>query len=154
MQAHNRKGFYPVDTSSAKIRKLPVATTQTLARGDMVILSSGQIAIALASSAELCGVMAQDSVLATAAALVEVYADPETVFVGRADAALSLANAFSTYNEIDITGATGAMQLDADASSTNALIILEQHDTSEDLTAAGTQWCVKINKHAFANTSS
>lgn len=154
MQSHNRKGFYPVDSTSAKIRKLPVATTQTLTRGDPVILSSAQVAIALANSGELCGVMAQDSVLATENTLVEVYADPETVFVGRANAALSLANALNAYQYIDIVGATGAMELDADASSTDVMQIVEQHDTNEDLTAAGSRWRVKINKHAFANTSS
>jgi len=152
-QTHGARGFFPVESSSAKIRRLPVAAAQTLKRGDMVILSSGQIAIALAASGELAGVIAEDSAAQAENTLVDVYADPETVFVGRADGALALADALNSLKEIDITGATGAMMIDANASATDVLLIVEQYDTREDLTAAGAQWKFKINKHAFANTS-
>lgn len=61
------------DNMPPAIQKFPVAGSQTLVPGDLVVLSSGQIAKASASVAAPFGVMAQTSTTATAATLVEVY---------------------------------------------------------------------------------
>ena len=150
-QADNKKGFYPLYPDNARITELPVATTQTLAVGDAVILSSGQVAIALANSAILCGVMAEPSVLATAATKVKVYADPDTIFQCRQDST----DAIAIGDEIDLAGATGAMQLDGNVSTADQFKLIggplpNEGDNSTPTAAAGRRWAVKINKHEFA----
>ena len=147
-QAHNRKGFFPADIGKAKLRRLPVAAAQTLAAGDVVILSSSQVAIGLAGSAELCGVIAEPSVGQAAGTEVMVWADPETVFIARTNADTSV----GAGAEVDLVGGTGAMEIDEDASSTDVIVLLGQVDPDETA-AAGQRWYCKINKHAFAELS-
>jgi hypothetical protein len=145
-QSHNRQGFYPVNPD-AKISYLPVAATQTISRGDAVILSSGLVAIGLAGSAVLAGVIAEDSTLQTAGTLVACYIDPDEVFVGVADADSS---SLVAGDEADLIGATSAMMIDADASTTDVFKLLRLHDPAEAAATARAQWQFKINKHAFA----
>ncbi len=142
-------GFRPAN-AFPKIRWLPVAATQTLAPGDLVILSNNQIAIATATSAELCGAMAGRSVLADAGTLVPVYADPDEEFVCIADADSSGVGA-GDYR--DIVGATGAMQMDVGGTTYNVLTALRANPDAT-LTSAYAQWIVKIALHAFADISS
>lgn len=148
-QAHNPKGFFPAYPAQAKTQRMPVAASQTLARGDAIIISSGQVAIALANSAEIAGVIAQASVGAAAATMVEVWNDPDQVFIGRANAG----NAIAAGATCDIIGATGAMELDENATSTNVAKIVELLDDTEAATAAGKRYKFKWNLHAFADTS-
>lgn len=66
----------------------PVATTQTLVVGDLVVLSSGQVAKASASITSVFGVMAEASTTQTAGTLVKVYPImPGQVWRATADAA-------------------------------------------------------------------
>ncbi len=150
-QAHNLKGFWPLD-SGAEITYLKVAATQTLTKGDAVILSigSGLVSIGLAASAELCGVIAQDSVLQASGTLVAVYANPNEKFIGNADAdsSASVAGAY-----VDLVGATGAMLLDVGLSVTDVFTLVAPYDSSEALATANARWICQINKHAFAETS-
>ena len=148
-QSNNKYGAWPVEGTHAPIRWLPVASTQTLTKGDFVILSSGKIAIALATSAELCGVIAQDCASLTAGTLVPVYAYPHTIFEVIADADSSSATIGAEY---DIVGATGAMMLDIGGSTYDVLVPV--HSVPDDTLAnAYARWHVRINKHAFADTS-
>lgn len=147
-QTHNPKGFLPVDMRSAVIRMLPIASSQTLARGDAVILSSGQIAIALANSAELCGVVARDCASLAAGTLVPVWADPDTIFVGRTNST----NSAAIGAEVDLVGATGAMEIDENASTMDIFVLCGKHDPNESA-GAGERLYVRINKHAFADTA-
>lgn len=147
-QADNPKGLRPY--KCAPPRPLPVKTTQTFAVGDALELSSGQVCIATAAGAILCGVAAQPCASLTAGVEVMVYADPDDIFIARQDST----DALVIDNEPDLTGATGAMQLDSDASSTDVFKIvggpLANDDGSAASAAAGRKWLVKINKHAFA----
>ena len=146
-QTYNRKGFFPEDAHARKVR-LPIAASQTLSMGDAVILSSGQVAVALAASTSLCGVVAQDCSGLAANTPVAVWADPDTVFIGTADAdsSSSLAGA-----EVDLVGATGAMQLDVGASTTDVFKLLSALP-DDDTASANARWQTKINKHDFAPT--
>lgn len=70
------------------VQEAPVATTQTLVVGDLVVLSSSQIAKASASVALPFGVMAENSTLATAGTMVKFYVlHPLQVWRAVADAA-------------------------------------------------------------------
>ena len=55
------------------ISKFPVAATQTLIVGDIVVLSSGQVAKGGNGTGRVLGVMAQISTTASAGTLVDVY---------------------------------------------------------------------------------
>jgi len=152
-QSNNKYGAWPIDLAQASqgLRWLPIAGSQTLTKGDFVILSSGLVAIALANSAELCGVIAQDCASLTAGTLVPVYADPDTVFevIADADSSSQVAG-----NAPGIVGATGAMMLDVgDDNSTDVLVCLRANP-SDTTSSAYARWLVKIGKHAFADISS
>jgi hypothetical protein len=148
-QADNPKGLRPVNPDRAPVRRLPVATTQTIARGDAVYISSGQVAIAIANTAVLCGVAAQPAASLTAGTDILVWADPNTEFVMRQDST----DAIVIGSEIDLTGGTGAMQLDGNVSTADQFKLvggpLTNDDGSAPTAAAGRQWIVKINKHEF-----
>jgi hypothetical protein len=148
-QTNNKYGAWPINEKKAEITHLPIAASQTLAAGDFVILSSGLVQIALAASAELCGVVARDCSGLAASTRVPVYADPDTVFEVIADADSSSVTAGA---EVDIIGATGAMMMDADASSTDVLTAIRSN-ADDDTSSAYARWLVKINKHAFADQS-
>lgn len=150
-ETYNPYGFMPVDPESAHIEYYPVATTQTLAKGDPVILSSGQVAIAVeASSAELLGVMAEDAASLTAAVLVAVYDDPDTVFYARTNAD---ASSVAIGTHADLAGTTGAFTLNVSTSNQDLFCILgtKVGDTNSTV---GAHLRVKIMKHALADISS
>ncbi len=149
-QSNNKYGFWPASGRHARITYLPVKASQTLAVGDAVILSSNQVAIALYDSAELCGVMAQPAASLDAGTMVAVYADPDTYFEAIADADSS---SVEPGDKIDIVGGTGAMMLDADATSTNVMCVLRGNVEDTD-SSAYARWLVKIDLHAFADVSS
>lgn len=69
------------------VRKLAVAATQTLVKGDLVILAAGLVTKAGVNLADVLGVMAQDSDGAASGTLVQVYlAMPGQVWRATADA--------------------------------------------------------------------
>jgi hypothetical protein len=69
------------------VRDLPVAATQTLVKGDLVVLSGGKVAKAGTSVTGILGVMAEDSDGAAAGTMVAVYlARPGHVWRATADA--------------------------------------------------------------------
>lgn len=145
----NRYGFIPANPD-AKILWLPIATGQTLAAGDPVILSSGQVAVAVSnSSTELLGVVAQDCASLTAGTLVPVYHRSECEFIVRASTAPSSATVGTGY---DITGTTGAFQLNVGATS-QALCCLLGTVPGETTSNAGCLCRVKIVEHALADLS-
>lgn len=148
-QANNRKGFYPADINAVPTT-LPIGTAQTLTKGDAVILSSGLVKIAEATSAELAGIIAQDVAAPAVNTLVKVWGpnDPGMEFIGRVDASTS----YVAGGDIDLVGATGVMQLDANATSTGVFLLDRAHP--DDSAGAGQRWYVRINKHAFASISS
>jgi hypothetical protein len=147
---YNIYGLIPLHPDKAKIRWLPVAASQTLVRGDPVILSSGQIAVAVSdSSAELVGAMAADSSSATAGTLVPVYADPAERFKIRASAA----TAETIGTAYDISGTTGAFECNV-AGTSQALLCCWGTVAGDTAATDGRYLEVQIVKHAFADLSS
>ena len=114
-----------------RIEKLPVAASQAIERGDVLVLSSGQLAVAGDGTGEVVGVAAQDSASQDAGTLIEVYVvTPTQVWemVASADASSIVRDGTSTYdltsaqlvNVADTTG--GSLQVvDIDADD-NTLI--------------------------------
>jgi hypothetical protein len=148
MQEHNRKGLYPLNPN-AQINYLKVAATQTLAVGDVVGLTSGQVRVGVATDSELVGVMAEASVLKATNSLVAVYTDPDEIYVARMDGTTTkLAG-----EKCDLIGGTGAMQLDADADTYHHFVLIRPIDVNETSTAVGAQWAVRLNLLALSEVS-
>lgn len=112
------------------VKKFPVAASQTLVVGDLVVLSSGQVAKAGASTATVLGVMAQDSDGATAATLVDVYVcQPGQLWAATADADAS--SAVLAGKAYDINASTQTVDV---GDSTNGCIqIVETVDSNTDV---------------------
>jgi len=144
-QAENRKGFFPADPE-ARMNYYPIAASQTLAAGDAVILTSNLVDVALDSSAALLGVIARDCSGLAASTMVPVWDDPDTVFIGTANADSSGVGA---GDEVDLVGTTGIMQIDEDASSTDVFKLIAALPDDAPATA-NCRWKFKINKHLLA----
>lgn len=149
MQAHNRKGFFPLNPN-AHIGYYKVATTQTLAAGDVVGLTSSQVRVAVSTDSELLGVMVEPSASKTANTLVAVYDDPDEIFVGR----MSTTTTKLAGDKIDLTGGTGAMQLAAATDTYHHFVLLGPLDPAETSTAVGALWKVRLNLLALVEVSS
>ena len=107
------------------VHSFPVAGSQTLLAGDLVVLSSGQVAKASASVAAPFGVMAEDSSGASAGTAVRVYPiSPGQVW--RATASASASSAVLGSTKYDITAA----QLVDIADSTNGSIFIVKTGSS------------------------
>ena len=133
-------------------RPLKVAASQTLAVGDALAqtTSADTVEIALANSAELVGVCAQVCSSLDANTEIMVWCDPDDIFLARQDGT----DAIYLAAEPDLTGGTGAMQLDGSETSTDVFKLVggpvKNDDGSTPTAAAGRRWLVKINKHALA----
>jgi hypothetical protein len=112
------------------IAEFPVATAQTLLKGDLVFLSSGQVTIAGASTVSVLGIMAEDSAGAAAGTLVKVLvAAPGYVFNATADAdATSHVLATKKY---DINATT--QTVDVGDNANGCIIILELADSTTNV---------------------
>ena len=149
-QSHNKKGLWPLNPD-AVVSYLPVKASTALAAGDAIILTSNQVDLGLAASAELAGVMAESTTTAiSGGTLVGVYANPSEKFVGKT----SGANALAVGAACDIEGGTGAMLINENATSTNVLLAWGAYDPEEVDTSAGRRQIVSIRLHAFAEVSS
>jgi len=143
--ADNKRGFWPID-ENVKTVDFPVAASQTITRGDAVILSSGQVAIAVAGSARILGVIGRTATTLAAGTMVPVYvAGAATEFMGRQDGSDTLA----IGDELDLIGATGVMQIDSDASTTDVFRLTREVDTGE-ADGAGKRWVFIVNKPELA----
>jgi hypothetical protein len=111
----------------ARIKLLPVGSSQNLKKGDPVSLSSGQVVAGAAGAATFVGVMNQDSENQSAGTMVEVIlCDDETIFkvdfltggtkTNFSDSDLGVAfdvGATTNYNKInpdDVTGGAWVVQ--------------------------------------------
>jgi hypothetical protein len=150
-EAYNKYGFFPLHPEDARVNHYPIKTGQTLAAGDPVILDSGQIAVAVSnSSTELIGVVARDCASLTAATLVPVWDDPDTIFKCRASAD---ASSLAVGTARDLTGTTGAFQLNV-AAGTQSVVLFMGCLPAEDSSQAGAYCRARIAKHGFADISS
>ena len=143
LQANNLCGFQPLN-SGARIGVYKAATGLTVAAGDLVTTASGQVSIASSATATAIILGVAVSAVSNAAANdpVEVYDDPEQLFIAKADG--SMASKY-TGTTLDITGATNAQVLNADTDTYHHVELLRQFDTSEDNAAAGVRWVCRIN---------
>lgn len=115
------------------LRKLPVAASQTIAKGDALIMSSGKVAKGGAAIGEVVGVAAQASDGAAAGTLIEVeIAMPWQVWraTASADATSVVLNGTETYDltsaqVVDVADTTGgSLQIvDIDASVNTAIYV-------------------------------
>lgn len=143
-QSHNPYGFRPLRGTKPVIGHFPIKTGQSLKKGDAVIIDTLQIAIGLAASARLLGFVARDCASLTAGTKVPVWlATPGSLWVGRAN---DDSSAVGLGSEVDLVGATGAMEIDEDASATDVFKLLYQLNDEEDNTAAGAEWVFIVNK--------
>lgn len=155
MGTYSPLGFFP-ESADAQAVPLKLAASQTISKGDAVIWSSGLVAIAVAGSARILGVAAEAATTNASGVRTDTYAsgkaqthilvygvkNPNEVFLGCFDADSS---SITAGTEPDLVGATGAMYLDTDASSTDVFKVLGPVE-GETLTAARARWRFVINK--------
>ncbi len=112
------------------IHEFPVAAAQTLKVGDLVQLSSGQVALCGDGTSSVLGIMAQDSASAAAGTLVKVQvAQPGYVY--RATASADATNYVLNAKTYDVTDTTQTVNV-ADTSG-GCIIILELADSTTDV---------------------
>jgi len=149
-ESYNPYGFWPA-TPNAKTRMMEVAASQTFAAGDPLVLSSGQVAVAVQnSSTELCGIAAEACASLDQGTEVAVWADPDQEFFGRCNAD---ASGVAVGTLMDLDGTTGAFEIDENASDQDLFCHLGVKRGDDD-SQAGAQLRVRIAKHAFADVSS
>lgn len=84
------------------VMKFPVAAAQAISRGDLLVLSSGQLALATTSITEVFAVAMQDSASADAGTLIEVQLIlPGTTW--RATASADASSVALTSRKFDLT---------------------------------------------------
>jgi len=90
-----------------------VATSQTIAKGDAIILASGLIQIAVATSGQLYGI-ANESIVSSAAGATMTFipAAPGYIFSGQGSGTPTQA---MLGTAVDIEGATGVMEINENA---------------------------------------
>lgn len=135
-------GFRAVQSGSSGpfAREYPVAASQTIAAGDMVILVSGLVQIAVAGSASLLGVAVNPvtttgSVTRADDVLLVHVGDSDTVFEGQVSGDSDASIMGETH---DIEGATGIMEINEDATSTNVVRIVGLRSDNDPAYAIGT----------------
>lgn len=114
------------DYGQAVVVHYPVAASQTIAKGDAVILTSGLVNIGLAGSGALLGIAAASavtggSVTRTADTIPVWVALPGHVFEGQCEGDSVAATLGATA---DIIGATGVMEVDENASVEDVIQIV------------------------------
>ena len=123
------QGFKPVDINGAsKSRLHETAASQTIAKGDAVIMNSaGQIEIALSSSGTLLGVAGSAVTSSSAGDDIWVYDDPNQVFEGQCSGTYAI-TINSTF--VDIEGTTGIMEINENASTEKVIQVLHMDPNS------------------------
>lgn len=107
------------------VKEFPVAASQTITKGDFVILASGLIQIALATSPQLLGIAAHDITTGGSVdrndVLKVTVALPGIVFEGQGSGS-SVASLIG--GACDIEGATGIMEVNENATTEDVLQII------------------------------
>ena len=147
-----RYGFRPFKENH-KIEWYNAAASQTIAKGDAVILNAnGDSNIGLSNSAALLGVAA-GPVTTTAGdeqTLFPVWvAEYDSMFVGQCSGTYALT---LRGDMVDIEGATGAMMVNENASSTKVLQLIREYTDTGDAIGAYCEVVFKIIKSQYAGT--
>jgi hypothetical protein len=147
----NPNGFKPIGNEKDASRSLYTASA-TITEGDLLAMSGGQVLPYVEGThTEACGVAAYaaesgDSVL--------VYDDPKQEFSCQVATGVSYAKASHDGEYFEVSGATGAQELDL-SSSANATVMLKRHypvSGSLDVGAHARVLC-QIAKHHFGSDS-
>ena len=139
-------GFRPVQ-KVLRCTRYVVATSQTIAIGDAVILSSNLVQIALSTSGVLLGVAATAVTSAAAGAFIWVWDHPEQLFVGQCSGDSTDAG---IGDPCDIEGTTGIMEVNENASTEDVIVVRQAHP--DDSLAANGRVYFQIQKHVYANS--
>ena len=124
---NNPNGFMCVksDFGPIKIEEGLVATGQTITKGDALIISSGLIQIAVATSGAIYGVAAESVTSAAAGSNIKfIPALPWYVFEGQCSGSFAATHRGGTA---DIEGTTGIMEVNEDASVEDVLVMVREH---------------------------
>jgi hypothetical protein len=120
------------------VHKFPVAATQTLEIGDLVLLSSGKVAKAAASIADVLGVMAEDSASQAEGTMVKVYPIlPGQVWKATADAAAT--SVVLTSKLIDINS---DQTVDVGDTTNGCISVLKTGTTSTEVYVTFTEFAL------------
>ena len=145
-------GFTPVRTKGGvepRTTHYFVHSSETIEIGDAVLLSGGFLTIGLAGSTSLLGVAAEAVDVAstdpTDRDRLMVYDDPEQQFKGQASG--SYTEQTDGVITADIEGATGVMEINENATSTEVVKILGRIPTADNADGANANLLFKINKH-------
>lgn len=153
--------FVPVKSSTLRINRYTVKTSETIAVGDPVELDAdGLVICATATSAKLLGVAAEACTSAAAATVIGVYDDPKQVYRGKVDTVGE--NLATLVGEThDIVGSTGAFYINSGATAVNVVKVVKNGPFADPQLAAsasdffsfndGTVCLFEIALHPFAS---
>jgi methionine aminopeptidase len=125
---------YRIGGGAPTVQKVVFKDTETLTKGDMVNLESGQADLGATADTNLMGVAQQTLAGTSAVTKIEVITDPDAVY-GVADA-----NARKVGDTLDLAGATGAQTV---AASTNKEFVVVADSTATQETLVR----INVGKH-------
>lgn len=134
-------------TGGPRVMKLKTANTQTIAAGDAVILASGYVSIALATSGTILGV-ATSAVTASSEGddIWVIPALPGYLFRAQCEGTLTQA---LLLGEADIVGTTGIMEINEDASVEDVVQIVDLDRSERNSIAANADVIVRFIRTNF-----
>jgi hypothetical protein len=116
-------------TASDELITVTLATTQTIAKGDALQLSSGQAIIATSGAGQIFAVAAEAETTTTATADILVYpAYPWYEFEGQCSGTYA---ASIRHSAVDIEGTTGIMEVDENATTEKVFQVTGHNPNSE-----------------------
>ena len=127
----NPNGFMCVksDFGPIKIEEGLVAASQTITKGDALIIASGLIQIAGSSSPQLYGVAAESvSGTVTGDTIKFIPSLPWYVFEGQTSGVMAAAK---RGDLCDIEGGTGAMEVNQAGTTEDVIVIIREHPDAE-----------------------
>jgi len=116
---------YRLSGGTATKQTFKFKDTETLTKGDLVNLESGEVDLAATNDAALLGIALETKSGTDSTTEIEVITDPDAVY------AVYDANARSAGDTLDISGATGAMTV---AASSNADLTVVATSTADEET--------------------
>jgi methionine aminopeptidase len=125
---------YRIGGGAPTVQKVVFKDTETLTKGDIVNLESGQADLGATADTNLMGVAQQTLAGTSAVTKIEVITDPDAVY-GVADA-----NARKVGDPLDLAGATGAQTV---AASTNKEFVVVADSTATQETLVR----INVGKH-------
>jgi hypothetical protein len=147
----NPNGFTPVGSEKFAQRRAYTASA-TITEGDLLAMASGQVLPYVEGThTEAVGVAAHDGVSGDS---VLVYDDPAQVFQCQTATGTNYVAATHDGDYFQVTGATGAQELELASAANGTMMLLKQYPISGSTeTGANARVLVKIAKHLLGNDS-